>query len=111
MENVHLGVCKKGKSLLNIRQVLLGIENLRLVSDEVMFSYANLSNCILPKGLCNFFEGLTDTKHLSCMALTIHMLLADLPLSIKIPNNPLTGQLKSQPVRILLSSLLLDLML
>lgn len=111
MENVHLGVCKKGKSLLNIRQVLLGIENLRLVSDEVMFFYANMSNCVLPKGLCNLFEGLTDTKHLSCMALTIHMLLADLPLSIKIPNNPLTGQLKSQPVRILLSSLLLDLML
>ena len=45
--------------------------------------YGNMSNCILPKGLHNLFEGLTDTKHSSCTALTIHVLLADLPLSIK----------------------------
>lgn len=47
------------------------------------FFYANVSNCILPRGLHNLFEGLTGTKHSSCMALTIHMFLADLPLSIK----------------------------
>lgn len=47
------------------------------------FFYANISNYILPKGLHNLFEGLTDAKHSSCMALTIHMLLADLPLPVK----------------------------